>query len=268
MSRWSKLRLPLLVFIFANVLFVFGRSILDPTIGKRTVTPFVFPKVVSLPQWRLVTSHPLKDQTVERPPLGKLILPGRQYRYIQNDLHASFGSQSGEDLKASRGEKDSSPELALRPRTGVEAPHPKAPLNIEMRYEVETDGDVKQFIKNNTAIQFLLDQPLLVVRQQEGVGFYGVFVYQKRAYLDACINSRGGSTFTKEQFSYNRIQYDVQLNRLLPWLLGLQPLRDKRCLWTHLSIPLNQSSPEQAYLILENAWFSWYKWWSSRFPKP
>jgi cyanosortase A-associated protein len=80
----------------------------------------------------------------------------------------------------------------------------------------------------------------------------------KRAYLDACINSRGGSTFTEEQFRANRIQYDVQFNRLLPWLLGQQELRDQRCLWTHLSIPLNQSSPESSYHILENAWFSWY----------
>lgn len=229
MSSWKQLRMPLLVLTCANVLFVLVRTILDPTIGKHTVTPFVFPSVVTLPQWQLVASHPLKAQTIERPPpLSKFILPARQYRYIQNDLR----------------------------------------LDIEMRYKVETDGDVKQFIKDNTAIRFLLDQPLLIVRQQEGLGFYGLFVYQKRAYLDACINSQGGSTFTREQFSYNRIHYDVQFNRLLPWLLGQEALRDKRCLWTHLSIPLNQSSPESAYLILERAWFSWYKWWSTRFPKP
>jgi len=30
-------------------------------------------------------------------------------------------------------------------------------------------------------------------------------------------------------------------------------LRDKRCLWTHLY--LFRSSPESAYVILENAWF-------------
>jgi len=27
-----------------------------------------------------------------------------------------------------------------------------------------------------------------------------------------------------------------------------------------ISIPLNRSSPESAYVILENAWFSWYQW--------
>jgi len=70
------------------------------------------------------------------------------------------------------------------------------------------------------------------VRQHEQLGFYGLFVYQKQS-VNACINSRGGSTFTKEQFNYNRIHRDTQFNRLLAWLL-IQ-LRDKRCLWTHLS---------------------------------
>ncbi len=225
--KWNKLRLALLVLTFANIVLVFGRSILDPTIGKRIVTPFVFPSVVPLPQWQMVASQSLKDEIVERPPFGKVVLSGTQYRYLQNGLN----------------------------------------LDVEMRYEVGTEGSVRHLIKEKTPIQFSLTQPLLVLRQHQGVGFYGLFVYQKRAYLDACINSRGGSTFTEEQFRYNRIHYDVQLNRLLPWLLGQQELRDQRCLWAHLSIPLNQSSPESSYRILENAWFSWYQWWYPRFPK-
>lgn len=228
MSLWKQLQIPLLVLTCANVLLVFGRSILDPTIGKQTVTPFVFPSVVPLAQWQPIASQPLKNKTVDRAPFGKLVLPGRHYRYIQNNL----------------------------------------PLDIKIRYEVQTTGDVKEFIRREGGIQLSLNQPLLVVRENERVGFYGLFVHDKRAYLDACINPNGGSTFTKEQFSYNRIHYDIQLNRLLPWLLGQQKLRDKRCLWTHLSIPLNKSSPQSAYVILENAWFSWYQWWRPRFPKP
>lgn len=240
MILWKQLRIPLLVFTFVNVLLVFGKSILDPTIGKRTITPFVFPSVVPLPQWQLVASQPLEIKTVDRPPFGKLDLPGIQYRYVQNGLHAS--SREG-------------------------APSSPAPLDIKMRYEVETDGDGKRFIKDNTAIQFSLNQPSMVVREHEGLGFYGMFVYEKRAYLNACINPRGGSTFTQEQFTYNRIHYDLQFERLIFWLLGQQGLRDNRCLWTHLSIPLNQSSPESAYVTLEKAWFSWYDWWHRRFPK-
>ncbi len=226
--NWKQLRIPLLMLTCANVLFVLGRSIVDPSIGKRTVTPFVFPSEVPLAQWQMVASQPLENKTVEQPPLGNVVVPGRQYRYIQNGL----------------------------------------PLDIKMRYELQTNGNGLQFIRSSTPIKLSLNQRLLTVREHEGVGFYGLFVYGKQAYLNACINSNGGSTFTKEQFSYNRIHYDMQFNRLLPWLLGQQKLRDKRCLWTHLSIPLNQSSPQSAYVILENAWFSWYQWWRPRFPKP
>jgi len=225
---WKQLRVPLLALTFANVLFVFVRLVLAPSVGKRTVTPFAFPVVVPLPQWQLVESHPSKSQTLDLPPYGKLALPGRQYRYLQHGL----------------------------------------PLDIEMRYEVGTYGDVKRFIKENTPIQVMLAQPTVVLDRRQGVGFYGLFVYQKRAYLDACINSQGGSTFTTEQFSANRIRYDTGLNRLLPWLFGQKELRDQRCLWTHFSIPLNQSLPESSYHILETAWFSWYKWWLPHFPKP
>ena len=215
---WKQLRIPLLVITCVNVLFVVGRTILDPNIGKRTFTPFVFPQEVPLPQWRLVESRPLKGRTIESSTFGKLVLPGRQYRYIQNELH----------------------------------------LDIDMRYEVE---------KSQTPIKFFLDQPSLLVRQHPQLGFYGLFVYENRAYLDACINSRGGSTFTIEQFSDNRAQYDRQFNRLLAWFFVQQPLNDRRCLWAHLSIPLNQSSPNSAYVILEKTWFSWYQWWRPRFPK-
>jgi len=227
MRLGKQLRLPLLVFTFANVLFVFTRTTLDPSIGRRTITPFVFPPAVPLPQWQRVASQPLPNLAVERAPYGKIVLSGMQYSYRQNDL----------------------------------------PLDIQMRYELSTLGDVKQITSSNTTIRFGVNQPAIAIRQQEGLGFYGLYTYQQRAYLDACINPQGGSTFTSDQFDSNRIQYDFQLTRLIPWLLGQQGLRDNRCLWTHLSIPLNQSSPESAYVMLEQAWFSWSKWWSSRFPK-
>lgn len=224
--KWKQLRIPLLVLIFANVLVVFGRSVIDPSIGKRTLTPFSFPAKVPLPQWQLVTSQPLPNQTVDQLPFGKVVLPGMYYRYKQNDL----------------------------------------PLDIKMRYQINVEGDVKHLIETNTDIRFSLNRSP-VIRQHQQLGFYGLFVYKQQAYLDACINPRGGSTFTSTQFDYNRIHYDLEFSRLFLWLLGQQELRDNRCLWTHLSIPLNQSSPNSAYATLEQAWFSWYKWWQPRFPK-
>jgi cyanosortase A-associated protein len=150
-------------------------------------------------------------------------LSGRQYQYIQNDLQ----------------------------------------LNIEMRYVVNTVGDVKEFIKQNTNI------PLskVTLRQQAGIGFYNLFTTQGKAYLSSCINPRGGTTVTDRQFKQNRNTYDVQLNRLLPWLLGQENLKDNRCLWTHLSVPLKHTTSDHAYQKLETTFFSWYQWWEPRFPK-
>ncbi len=226
MSLGKQLRIALLAIASANVLLVFSRSILDPSIGKRPIAPFTFPTAVPLPQWQQSAAQPLPKLTVERWPYGKLNLPGIHYRYQQNNL----------------------------------------PLDIKMRYEVETDGNVRQITENNSEVRFLQLKSQPVIRQHQQLGFYGLFVYEQRAYLDACINSRGGSTFTSAQFDTNRIRYDSQLNRLIPWLLGQQNLRDNRCLWAQLSIPLYKSSPQSAYKVLETAWFSWYQWWQPRFP--
>ncbi|OKH37898.1 cyanoexosortase A system-associated protein [[Phormidium ambiguum] IAM M-71] len=136
-------------------------------------------------------------------------------------------------------------------------------LDIEMRYFVNTSGEVRNFIKSYESISASPQ-----IKQKEGIGFYGMFTHQDRAYLSACINPHGFSTFTARQFKQNRNLYDVQFNRLLPWLLGQENLKDERCLWTYLSIPVKSSPPEVAYQNLENIWFSWYKWWSPRFPKP
>lgn len=136
------------------------------------------------------------------------------------------------------------------------------PLTIEMRYLNKTNGEVKNLLKSYTSIPL---SPKL--HYQEGIGFYGTFIYQQKAYLSSCINPRGGSTVTQSQFNQNRHTYDVKINRLLPWLLGQAKLEDKRCLWTQLSIPLKSSSSE-AYQTLETAWFTWYQWWYPRFPKP
>ena len=137
-------------------------------------------------------------------------------------------------------------------------------LDIEMRYLVNTPGDVKYFIRFVPPLPGQLT--LASLRQQQGVGFYYLFTHQQRAYLSTCINSRGGSTVTVSQFQQNRYLYDINLGRLVPWLLGQEPFQDKRCLWAQLSIPLN-NSPGDTYQTLEKAWFDWYRWWHPRFPQ-
>lgn len=135
------------------------------------------------------------------------------------------------------------------------------PLTIEMRYLNDTSGEVKSLLERYTSIP---SSPKL--RYRAGIGFYGVFTHQQKAYLSSCINPGGGSTVTQKQFNQNRHTNDVQVNRLLRWLLGQEKLEDKRCLWTHLSMPL-ESSPSEAYQVLETTWFAWYQWWYPRFPE-
>jgi cyanosortase A-associated protein len=133
-------------------------------------------------------------------------------------------------------------------------------LNIEMRYS--TLYDVKKLIGN-----YISNSSPPTMRHRENIGFYGVGIHQQQAYLSACINAQGESTFTDAQYKQNRYIYDLQPKRLMSWLVSQKPLFDKRCLWTHLSVPLNNSSEEVAYKTLENAWLSWYKYWQPRFPK-
>jgi cyanosortase A-associated protein len=143
------------------------------------------------------------------------------------------------------------------------------PLDIEMRYLAENDGEVDLFLKTYTAIPTASDRFKPLLRQQEKLGFYNLFTHEGRAYLSACINPRGGSTVNLEQFRSNRDTYDMTADRWLPWLLGQAELRDKRCLWALLSTPLKKKeSPEQAYKILEQAWLPWYQSWMPNFPKP
>ena len=115
----------------------------------------------------------------------------------------------------------------------------------------------------------------LHVRYTESIGYYALFVDQERAYLSACINPRGGSTLTREQFMNNRNNYDITRDRIVSYLIGITDLRDIRCLFTIISVPLenkqignfNNNSLDVSYQKLEKAWSDWYNKWEDNFPK-
>lgn len=130
-------------------------------------------------------------------------------------------------------------------------------LKIEIRQINHTDGHVENYLKNYKNID-----PLLTIKQESGIGFYGLFVEGGNAYLSSCINPRGESTVTADRFIRNRNTYDLQWNRILSWLLGRSDLREWRCLWVNLSMPLDGADREDIYTILEKIWFEWYRWWN------
>lgn len=234
----ERFRFSVLAVIFGSGVCVLGKLIIAPTTENSTVAPLVFPTAVPLPEWQPVESFTLAAPINKSP-----IISGRHYRYIQNNL----------------------------------------PLDIEMRYVVNNIG-LQRYMVNNRGIQGAgLNVKLLIQlysstppssgqlarvlrhRAREGVGFYNLFTSQGRAYLSTCINPRGGSTITEAQFQQNRYLYDLQLGRFLSWLLGRGTVRDTRCLWAHLSIPITNSGSEDAYQTLEKAWEDWCQWWRPHF---
>lgn len=134
-------------------------------------------------------------------------------------------------------------------------------LDIQMRYLPGSKGNVERLVKGIAKS----DRKVSVeTRKRLGVGSYGVFVYEKKASLSACINPHGYSTFNAREFLQNQITLDVLVRRFIPWLLSGESLRDRRCLWVKLSVPLKDDSPEEAYSTLEQVWLDWYRLWRPR----
>ena len=227
MTKWQQHRQILLALTFVSVFFTLGRFSLDRTAGNRQVTPFAFSSVVPLPGWQMLESHSLVEPIASPPKSLDSVLASRKYLYKRNDYR----------------------------------------LEINMRYIVGTSGNLVDYFNTYTSLKWNNSHLLQNFRQQEGVGFYSLFVYQGRSHLSACINPHGGSTVTTAQFLANHHTYGLRLQRLIPWLLGKGSLQDRRCVWAHLSTPLNQESAETTYPVLEQAWLSWYQWWRPRFPQ-
>lgn len=157
--------------------------------------------------------------------------------------------------------KDLIPELVTQWRYQYTQNSQNLPLNIEMHYlSGLTDASEKmQYIYK------ILSPPTL--HERKGVGYYGLGVNEKRAFLIACINPQGNTTITAMQSLKNGFYHDVRPDSLMVSLLGQAPLLDKRCMFTHMSVSLEKTSKETAYQVLENAFFDWHKWWYSNFPK-
>ncbi|HEY9909876.1 MAG TPA: cyanoexosortase A system-associated protein [Thermosynechococcaceae cyanobacterium] len=130
------------------------------------------------------------------------------------------------------------------------------------------DGNISRFLFVHTPIR---EGNVKLQERQNADGVYAVLTHEGRAYLSACINPRGGATVTEQQFTQNHYRHDLQVGRLLPWLMGQESLLDARCIWTMMSVPIdpnqsNAGTSETAYKTLETAWVSWYRWWQPNFP--
>lgn len=220
-------RIPLLIVLFAGAVLITSKSVLIPMQGNEQFTPYAFPGKVPLEGWQLQRNQILRRQPIKGEKPYDDALAGMSYTYVKNNT----------------------------------------PLNIEVRYVVATLGDVPSLIRNYAPVEIKQLHKQIDQQYLSAIGYTGRFTHQGRAYLSTCINPHGGSTFSGRQFIQNRSLYDLRPNRWLPLLLGQESLRDRRCLWVHMSVPLNDRSPDQAYQVLEAAWMPWFQWWSPRFPK-
>jgi cyanosortase A-associated protein len=195
----------------------------------REVNTQNFPQPPSLPDLQQIESKSLPDHQFT----NKTVAIGRQYRYRD-------------------------PQLAK-------------PIEIQVRYI--TDG-----VTNQPAMSRLLpvftDVPASVlapatVKEQPDVGEYSLFIHKDVAYLGACINPQGISTATGDRFHANsnpNFFKGLPINRLVPWLLGQQTLRDSRCIWTVLSTPIDRATPDGTMKKLETIGAKWIRWWQANFP--
>lgn len=180
---------------------------------------FVFPATVPLSQWQFIHSRPVVPHRDRTGGNNSSALPNAENDAIAAQL---YQYQQGNVV-----------------------------LNVEMQYFINTKVDVSALIQER--IDPSLSRSRLPIYYWKGIGFYAMFQNQKGSYLSACINPHGQSTVNDRQFYQNQNRFTVLSNRFLPWLLGREPLRDFRCLWTTFSI--SASLPDQeAFSTLEQAW--------------
>jgi cyanosortase A-associated protein len=225
-----KFRFRLLAVLVVSSLLILGRSLIDSNIGKPT--PLVFPEQIELDQTSIKISTSQASEVINDPQefyKKPKFLFGRRYQYLVDDIA----------------------------------------VDLDLRYIVGTEGNIAEILntlKNiNTSEDGLSQKTIL----KEPTGHYLTFTHQGRAYLTACINSRGISTVTQEQFNDNASDRAMDRDVIISWLLGQKDLRDRRCLWTLMSTPITPNSDlKVTNEKLEKMWILWYEWWKPRFPEP
>ena len=230
--------------IFTNIL-VFSAtiySLLENQVGNRDAKAFIFPNKIPLTSWNQIESDLAQREALRE--------------------RSSLVTREGELVK---------PPITLESGTTITpVKHyhyvkDDLTINVSVSYVVNTRGNVYQLIDTQTGIpNNVLNQQQ--IKKHNDIGFYSVFQDNDYAYLSSCLDSQGKATVTSQQFSANLNQVKLTPSLLAKWLLGKASIRDRRCVWLHLSIPL-QSEVKTSHKILENTWIDLVKWWSPNFPE-
>jgi cyanosortase A-associated protein len=230
MNYWRSFKIVILTALSGGALFTLGKLWIHPNVPKPSPN---LPESISLPQWKFYSSidvsNPTDSDQDDFKPQHSRFISGKSYHFKPNQLHTK-----------------------------------QQILALEIRYLAETDGDLRKILKQYKAIILVdainKDSPIL--RRKDGIGSYIVFTEFERLHLSACINPSGNSSVTRDQFQSDRNKYDLQMGRIIGWLMGQAELREQSCLWVHLSSPLPKDSPiptDKSVQNIETAWFDWYQ---------
>jgi cyanosortase A-associated protein len=234
-------RQSLLLVLCGGAIGVLGNAMINNPKQASLQAPvaFNFPQNVPLPDASISAAKPLaaKDK----------VGAGQSYRYTAPSQPSAVTSKSA----------------AGKPQV----------IDLEIRYI--TDGvanrptmDAMLPMFNNIPAKVVLAPSTM--KEQPGLGFYSLFVDKKTAYFGTCINPRGITTVTGDQFHANSnpnpFGGGVPFQRFIPWVLGQQTFRDSRCLWTVLSTPIDEAAPDATIKTLQTVGINWARWWQGNFP--
>ncbi len=223
-------------FTTVNLLLLL-RSVFDPSVGKPT--PFEFPQNINLASATLVKAESFTDAPSKR--VASQVRSNLAHRYVYQ-LKESSSS-------------------------------PKREVTIDVRYLIRTTGNVPILTMDYGKINLKEDDFQKDVRSVPNLGYYTFFQTGDRAYLSGCINPRGITTVTTEQFDDNLSAFALKPEILTAWLLGQTDIKDRRCLWTQISTPVDAATVQDAQALerthdqLKIVWLDWRHWWQDKFPR-
>jgi cyanosortase A-associated protein len=218
MSLWPWIRVLLLSVTCVSTLVVLAKISFSPTLGKNSLSEYILPQTVSLPKGQFIKSNDLPKSSPEQLSGNDAIVSAKRYQWTQEN----------------------------------------STLEVENRYLINTDGNLNRLLERYKRIPISSASLSVAIREKPGIGFYGISSFQEKSYLDACINRRRGSTFTQAQFIANQTRYSLDPRQMVALLWGQERLNDRRCLWVHVALPLDRTSPKSTEARLEEAWFSLY----------
>jgi cyanosortase A-associated protein len=227
MNFWERIRVLLLSATGISTLVVLANISFSPTLGKNSFSEYTLPQTVVLPDWQFLKSEDLPKTPPEKLSRNDAIPSAKRYQFTQHKLS----------------------------------------LELESHYVMHTDGNLNRLIERYKKIPISSMNPSASIRKKSRVGFYGLSSFRNQTYLDACINQRPGSTFTQAQFMANQTSYRMHPQQIIALLWGQERLNDHRCLWVHLALPMDKTSPKSTEAMLEKAWFSLYPQLHTHFSK-